>query len=219
MIGITVSVGYAEELAQTLPVWLESMLHIVVITDTKDKETERVGNFFSNRVECLKTDSFYENGATFNKGKALDGAYRALLSTLPVKSWVCIFDADILPPKDWFEQLPPLEIGNLYGAKRWQNGEVLIPDPPYEMPGYFWIFHTDDPHLPKNPTFTSWKHAGNYDTVFKDNWPAAHRIKLDLKLNHIGQPGKNWWGKGNEHKMQEMYRERLAKRGYQHERV
>jgi len=216
MIGITVSVGYADKLRQTLLTWQKGLDLVYVITDDNDNDTAEVAEV----IEAVthRTSVFYDNGATFNKGGAMD----ELIKFFPVmeySGWVCVFDADILPPVNWHECMSTLEVGNLYGAPRYQDGVKYIPDPPYEMPGYFWIFHTDDPHLPHNPTFTSWKHAGNYDTVFKDNWPAEKRVKLPLRLNHIGQPGRNWWGIGNEGKMKDMYMERAIKRGYEHERV
>ena len=164
----------------------------------------------------VQTDLFYADGAAFNKGRALDWAFAGA----DIKGeWVCIFDADIIPPDDWAAGMSTLQVGTLYGAPRLQDGKFPIPDPPYEMPGYFWLFHTSDPHLPRNPTFTSWHHAGNYDTVFKDCWPAERRVKLPFWLNHIGAPGRNWFGLGNEQRMAEMYRQRAAKGGYRHEAV
>jgi hypothetical protein len=60
-----------------------------VVTDTKDKETKIVCD--TNNVECIQTDIFYEGGAVFNKGKAINVG----LAILNKDSWVLHMDSDI----------------------------------------------------------------------------------------------------------------------------
>lgn len=211
------SVGYSKKLKIGLPLWLQGCDQIYVVTDKNDKETYSITKL-SKKIFLYSTEVFYEKGASFNKGKALNEIYELL----NIKSkWMCIFDSDIVPPKKWNETIIPfLKFGNLHSAPRFQDGEKFIPDNPYEMAGYFWIFHSEDPHIPRCPTFTSWKHAGNYDTIFRNNWLRSERTILPLKLNHIGNPGKNWWGIGNTEKMTKMYEERRKRNGdYMHESV
>ena len=215
MIGLTVCVNYAAELAVTLPVWRDSLESLVVVTIADDRDTMQL--CLRAGVGVYRTDAFTRDGAAFNKGRAMNEAIGSML-TRP--QWLCVFDADILPPADWRAATAGIEAGNLYGAARWQDGITPISDPPDEMPGFFWLFHTRDLHLPRDPTFTSWQHAGNFDTVFKDHWPPANRIKLSIRLNHLGQPGQHWHGRGNRQKMLDMYAERERRGGdWRHEAI
>jgi len=221
MVVLTVCVNYAEELKKTLPRF--DNYEVLVISDKKDTATKEVVE--NNNQTLFTTNVFYENGASFNKGGAMAEAYELYIRD--TAEWVCVFDADILMPKQWDENLN-LQIGNLYGSPRYQANNIQdeysqelqkINDPEKAMPGYFWIFHETDENIPKYPmpVFTSWQHAGNYDTVFKDRWKEENRINLDLNLVHLGVPAVNWWGRGNIKAMQEMKKNRKKYKGYKHE--
>ena len=225
--GLTVSVGYAVELALVLPAWLEGLARVFVVTAPDDEATLAVCSSAGPAVVPIVTDAFTRNDASFDKGGALAEAYRGIQWA---GEWRLLFDADILPPRRWAGALDGAECGNLYGAPRYQCDDLgdipradlrRIPDPADEMPGFFWLFHKDDPHLPgpDAPMFSSWKHAGCYDTEFKARWCADSRRRLDIRLLHLGAPGRNWWGVGEGTKMATMYQERRERGGYQHERI
>lgn len=206
--GLTVSVNYAAELKQGLPAWRKICDRIVVVTDTKDTDTPAVAS--ENKCETFRTDVFYENGATFNKGSALEQARHTIQP-----GWVIVFDADIIGPPElpWDMMVP----GYLYGARRQLENGVILRE--YEWPGFFWAFHTSDHHLP-NPWWTGWKHAGCYDSVFERNWPRDDKVRLPLVLLHVGSPGRNWHGKGNRDGMEQMFAERRKHGGsWQHEAI
>jgi len=219
MKGLTVSVGYAETLARTLPTWDATLDGVTVVTTPTDTATRALCAELN--VPCFITRYFYTNGAAFDKGGALS---EAMYNAQP-DDWWCLFDADILPPLDWRLQLPSLTPGKLYGAHRWQSDTGidrpdLVQLGDLEFPGYFWLFSADDPHFPQppEPMFTSWEHAGGYDTDFQGRWDRGDRVRLSLRLLHLGDPGKNWYGVDTGERVQEMYRERRRRGGFDHER-
>lgn len=222
--GITVCVGYADQLRQILPSWLPGLTDLLVVTSPDDASTiELVHQTPGTRL--FITNAFYVSGASFNKGRAMTHAACALPEFSGKPGWVCIFDADICPPAGWHEDLT-LQPGNLYSAPRKQASRVLpeerwkacklIPD--REFAGYFWIFHTADRNMPEYPFWSSWIHAGNYDTEFQARWPDCAKKHLPFSVLHIGQPGSNWWGIGKKQKMKDMYKTRADKGTYEHER-
>jgi glycosyltransferase involved in cell wall biosynthesis len=112
--GIIICVNYSDFLAHTLPHSRNQFDNLIVVTDTKDQKTKDVCDFY--HVRCLQTDVFYENGDSFNKGKAINEG----LKHLSKKGWVIHLDADIyLPPLTRYilEKLP-LESDKLYGVDR-----------------------------------------------------------------------------------------------------
>jgi len=112
--AVIVCVNYSDFLAHTLPHNKSHFDNLIVITDTKDKETEKLCEYY--HVKCIQTDIFYENGNSFNKGAAINYG----LSQLNNKGWVMHLDADIyLPPltRHILENIP-LEAHKIYGADR-----------------------------------------------------------------------------------------------------
>jgi hypothetical protein len=112
--GVIVCVNYSDFLAHTLPHNKSHFDNLIVVTDTKDKETKNLCEYY--HVRCIQTDIFYENGDSFNKGAAIDYG----LSQLENKGWVIHLDADIyLPPltRNILENIP-LEPNKIYGADR-----------------------------------------------------------------------------------------------------
>lgn len=91
--GVIICVNYSDFLAHTLPHNKIQFNRLVVVTDTKDIKTKQLCEY--HHVECIQTDIFYENGDTFNKGKAINVG----LAKLSQVGWVVQLDADIyLPP-------------------------------------------------------------------------------------------------------------------------
>lgn len=100
---VTVCVNYSDFLAHTLPYNRIHFDRMVVVTDTKDKDTKNLCDFY--HVECIQTDVFYENGDNFNKAKGINEGIKALNP----RAWVLHLDADIY--------LPPLTRGILERAQ------------------------------------------------------------------------------------------------------
>lgn len=229
MLGVTVCVNYSGLLRHTLPSWIAGLgvTECLVVTDLHDRKTVEVAE--QNGAELHRTDRFYQAGAAFNKGGALAEAF-ASYSILERHEWICLFDADIMPPPLWHWGLETLEPGCLYSASRWQADALSdvprhdlkqIQEGPDGLCGYFLLFHSSDLHVPQppEPVFTSWQHAGNYDTVFTTRWPTERYRYLPLRMIHIGTE-RNWWGVDWPDAMEAMYRERRRRGGtYDHEAV
>jgi vacuolar-type H+-ATPase subunit F/Vma7 len=242
--GITVCVNYSDILAITLPHNLKHFDRIVVITDSQDTKTMDLCNKYPN-VELYITDSFYDNGAKFNKGKAMEEG----LDYMGREGWICIFDADILMPNNM--DLSIVKEGNLYGPRRrivediqgitldrinidWTAYPVY---PESEFAGYFQLFNGNDIVLKdKKPWYSvDWSHAGGCDSDFQSKWDNNHKIRLDNSCDvlHLGSAGLNWNGRAtlyvdgtetramqlNLNKQLRMLDERKRVKGFEQEKV
>src|SRR5262249_12480121 len=90
--AVTVCVGYADFLAQTMPRNLPIFDKWVIVTTPDDDETRELCRKFS--VHCITTRDFYRDGATFNKARGIVLG----LDQLSHDSWVLHMDADIVLP-------------------------------------------------------------------------------------------------------------------------
>lgn len=220
--GLTVCVNYADLLALSMERWVRSLASLTIVTDTKDDATAELAEAHGCRV--FRTNVFYEHGATFNKGAAMELARQQM----PWHDWVLFFDADIIPEPNWRTAAEPwLKAGNLYSARRLDAPTVEDIDAPGLRPiagdgigvGYFQLFHTSDPQVQQTPLLdTCWQHAGNYDNAFMHRWSAKERHLLPIRLVHVG-PRDNWWGRGNTEAFAAMQHERKARGGWKHERI
>lgn len=202
MRGIVVSVDYDDYLALTLPWNARHMDEVLVITSFEDQATPRIVDSVPN-ARLLRTDGFYRHGAKFNKGQAIEDGF----GVLGHKGWILVHDADVLLPRDL--QLPPLEIGKLYSTHRYileeldNCIEVMLGDwsglprrIETQFPGYFQLFHAEDPVLAPKPWYgIDYRHAGGCDTVFQDKWAAKNRVRLPSPVLHLGPHGTNWYGR------------------------
>jgi glycosyltransferase involved in cell wall biosynthesis len=117
--GVIVCVNYSDFLAHTLPYNKTMFNKLVVVTDTKDTATKKLCEY--HHVECVQTDVFYDNGDTFNKGKAINVG----LSKLTMSDWVVQLDADIYLPPLTRQILDRIELDSktIYGIDR-----LMCPD-------------------------------------------------------------------------------------------
>ena len=144
--GIIVCVNYSDFLAHTLPYNKTHFDNLIVITDTKDKKTKELCDYY--HVRCIQTDIFYENGDSFNKGAAINYG----LSQLEKKDWVIHLDADIyLPPltRNILENIP-LEPHKIYNADRlmcpsYEKWMEFINDPQKIQEGWVYVHLTTFP--------------------------------------------------------------------------
>lgn len=112
--AVTVSVGYADFLAETLPVNLPMLNRLVVVTSRDDHETQAVCRKYS--VECRVTDIMHHRGARFAKARAIDYG----LAFLSSENWILHFDSDIAFPPNMLSALRmrPMDEKCLYGVDR-----------------------------------------------------------------------------------------------------
>lgn len=199
--AILMCVDYADILCRTLPYNRHHFDEVMVVTTVRDTPTMRVAT--ANDCRVFITDSFYENGASFAKWKALELGLDALGRT----GWLCIMDADVYWPK----VIPDYQrcVGTFYTPKRRMMRDISCPVPSedrwsefklhrnqQEFPGYSQIFHADDPHLGEPPWHeTNWKHAGGADSFFQKKWPRQCKVRPPFEVLHVGAAGTNWCGR------------------------
>lgn len=189
--ALTVSVGYGDFLERGVTRWRAGLASLVVVTSPADGRTAAVAR--AAGVPVHVTSAFYEDGAYFNKGRAMEEARRFL----PPADWHLFIDADVVPHMDWLKRVVSQRPrpGTLHGARRVQEGGEPILDA--ELAGFFQLFHSTDSRG-RAPLERNFVHAGNYDSAFMLRWPPSQQRILELELLHLGEPGRNWCGIGNE---------------------
>ena len=254
--GLCVCVGFAPLLARTLCAWQESLDDLVIVTTPDDRATLDLCQHARVRVHMTRV--FYEGGAAFNKGAALEEARAAEYPPEGLKpsggyaaDWLLLFDADVLPERGWRRVAECAVPGCIYGAHRYQapiegiddrsplrawidalcptedglDGCPILGVLPDEVPGCFQLFHPSDPLIAqRTPVIpTDWSHAGDYDTEFCRLWPAERRVRLPIRLLHLGEPGTYWHGVAPRDEAKQriaaMHAERRRRGGWQHERL
>lgn len=95
MRAILVSVDFNDLLSITLPYNRKHFSDVMVVTDTKNERPVR--EICERNNACMYvTDSFYSEGAKFNKWKALEEG----LDKFGRSGWIALMDVDILWPRE-----------------------------------------------------------------------------------------------------------------------
>ena len=207
MRAIAVCVDYADYLAVTLPYNRHQFESMLVVTSENDSDTTEIAR--QHGADVFATNAFYDDGASFNKWKALEQG----LDHMGRTGQLCILDADVLLPKRVDLSKKDYRVGYLYSPHRrlmnafsgvlpleedWENYPLHANI--YEFAGYCQIFHADDPHLPDPPWHQiNWKHAGGADSFFQACWPKNRKERLRFDVLHVGPPGQNWCGRSSVH--------------------
>ena len=87
---LLVCVNRSSFLKETLPCNKHKFDNVVVVTTPSDYETQHICR--EEGVQCVHTDVFYEDGAPFDKGRAINFG----LNNLKYNEWVVLTDADIV---------------------------------------------------------------------------------------------------------------------------
>lgn len=198
--GIVICVGYDDLLKITLPLNARHFTEVVVVSDLKDDKTRAIIDQVPN-VRLHRTDIFYNKGARFNKGAAMEEG----LDILGRNGWIIIWDADILFPN--VLEFPTLSRDTLYGAPRrilndptkwhpelnwYSSGIDKSYDPGY--PGYFQMFNGEAPVLKSSPWYDpTFTHAGGSDAFFANKFRKKHRLLMEVL--HLGPRDSNWFGR------------------------
>lgn len=108
--AISVCVNYDDYLMHTLPSNRRFFTNFYIITDTKNEKILKplVDQY---DIKLVITNRFYEEGASFNKGKAINVALKKISP-----GWVCHLDADIILPSNF--EPSNLEEDTIYGLPR-----------------------------------------------------------------------------------------------------
>lgn len=219
MIAATVCVDFSFIFKYTLPYNRHHFSKYLVITTPTDTDTITL----AERHDCIvhTTTAFYDDGALFNKWKALEEG----LDVLGREGWMCMLDADIFWPRRINQSFL---MGNLYTPQR-RLARQPLPEtdwstlplhPSKQFCGYSHIFHVDDPHVPAPPWYqTDWVHAGGADSFFQRLWEPKYKIRPNFEVLHVGNPG-NWAGLGNNKKLTQLLSKRVYPNpDYSHERI
>lgn len=217
--AIMVSVDYTDILRLTLP-W--NRKHFTTVTIVTSKDDARNVRPLCDEHDCsmFVTDSFYANGARFNKWLALEEGiasspyWKHPVNELVEPRWLCIMDADVCWPSHAVDILARiLRPGYLYSPLR-RMCPTIGPDVPPEdewrqfpvhrnvgeWAGYTQIFRSDDPVLGPIPWHqTNWKHAGGADSFFQGRWPSERKVRPGFDVLHLGEAGENWYGRTTEY--------------------
>ena len=201
--ALITSVNFSDFLALTLPWNRHHWSEVMVLTTPADTNTQEVAH--AHGASVYVTNSFYRDGAKFNKYLAIEEA----LNHFGRHGVLCLIDVDIFWPK----HLPPFHYwkpNRIYSFRRRRLLlDVTAPIPPekewYKLPmhlltdkcfGFTQIFWADDPVLgppPWHPLDIT--HAGLGDNLFQNRWPLESRVWLERDVLHLGDHGNNWLGR------------------------
>jgi len=197
---------YANYLRQSLPIWMDTLDSLTVVTKPEDKTVIDVCNKY-RRIRVVTTDVFGKFGAAFNKGAALNVAYAAM----DPHAHVLHFDSDIMPQTNWRKIAEKnFKPGTIAGARRYdEKGKLIVDHDPWPY-GYFQMWNANDPACQCWPMFDTWhSHAGNYDVEFLEKWPKARWVDLGFRVTHFGEVRQNWFGVGLPANRQQQSFERM----------
>ena len=99
-----------------------------------------------------------------------------------------------LRDRQWDEtrrELVPFELTDEKMWDRWPIHRNVA-----EWAGYSQVFHANDPVLGPAPWHeTDWSHAGGADSLFQRKWTADRKRRPPWEVLHLGEPGRNWYGR------------------------
>ncbi len=190
---IIVSVNYNDYLLLSLINNRKIFNNITVVTVDSDKLCQNICKNLG--VNCIISERIYENGAKFNKGKAINDA----INSLENPDLILLLDADIIV-KDKIE-LSELSDDVLYTSDRiiYKNYESFISETEYleEVDkgfGFFQLFCYNNPVINKYCVFPeSSDTAEGSDIEFKDKFLLKRSI--GKKIIHLGETRENWKGR------------------------
>lgn len=112
--AVTVCVDYSDFLNVIANTNKKLFDRWIIVTSHFDKKTQAVCDYHG--LECVKTNVMYDNGDTFNKGKAINEGFKRLKKD----GWILHIDADIMLPSDFREIVKEefLQKDAIYGIDR-----------------------------------------------------------------------------------------------------
>jgi hypothetical protein len=193
---IIISVNYNDYLITSLSHNTKLFNNITVVTSTDDVMCQKICDKF--KVKCVITDRMYDNGAKFNKGKAINDGIKSLIEP----DYVLLLDADILVSKPI--DLNKLSEDSIYTSNRWicKNYTLLNNWMGGSIPiekigqlesnrgfGFFQLFNIKkESHFPESSDDAAWS-----DLMFRDKFTKRDVIPNDII--HVGDPYINWEGR------------------------
>ena len=197
---IIVSVDYNDFLALTLES-TANILNVTVVTSPTDFICQELCKKFG--VNCIITERMYEDGAIFNKGKAINEGIKSLINP----EWIILLDADIYLQPDFLEAFKKVKLSSykdLIVCKRiiidnydlfleWKNNKNVGRLERAKGFGYFQMFNIKNLSkaskiFPEESNDASWS-----DLIFRDRFKSE--TELDTTVLHLGQTCQNWQGR------------------------
>lgn len=208
--AVIVCKDYSDFLAVTLPINMQYIDRLVVVTHPDDHKTKSLCRKWG--VACVPTTCMHDDGDVFNKGRAINLG----LGHLVGRDWLLQMDADIVLPHNFRDLLrrAHLDPKNIYGADRlnvygyehWEKHKHKC-QPHYsdhyfveaikEFPLGARIIHSEHGYTPIG-YFQLWHkstgrsypfHQGNAehtDVLFAALWPRKNRVLLpELLVYHL----------------------------------
>jgi hypothetical protein len=204
---MTVCVDYSDIFKFALAYNQQILKDYRVVTTPQDKDTHALCQQYGLHV--IATNSFYDDGAVFNKGKAINDG----LEQSRTMGWVLLLDADIFLPPQFLDILSTKQLDRryLYSANRLcidkdlYQAHRISPDylracleqqPNYS--GYFQLFHTSRFFwsksmrvYPEGSANAAWS-----DMIFADFWPESQRRYFKgMSVIHFGPRRVNYNGR------------------------
>lgn len=187
LIAVTVSVNYTDFLLYTLEENHKLFDRWIVVTDLKDKATPLICAHYKN-VECIQTNAFYREGASFNKYAGINEG----LHLIPPEedAYILFLDSDIVLHYETRRVLLSLEERgvitqdsiygidrlNIQGLKRWEQykiGPTVLKEN--------WLLHTQGiefgarlvhyyGHEGENGRFEGWRPLGFFQLAHRSSF-------------------------------------------------
>ena len=198
---IIVSVNYNDFLPITLENNIKIFDNITVVTSINDEECQKICQKFN--VNCVVTERMYDNGASFNKGKAINEGIKSLLNP----NWILLLDADIIVPETFHESFKNnyTNINSLYVCNRimFKEYESYL-DWKYESGlkgqvsklngiGYFQLFNINSNCLQRIIYSENSDNAAGSDISFRNRF--TEKVDLEIESIHLGISYQNWNGR------------------------
>lgn len=214
--AVSVCVNYSDFLSHSLPLNKKQVDSLTIITTEADKDTQQVCN--DNGVKFITTDKFYEGGAKFNKGKAINVGFNELKKT----DWILHLDADMVLPSDFATKIrtKELDVNAIYGVGRYlcpnydawvrfkRTGRMRRPRWRYQgrtisvAMGFFQLFNVNSQTIKDEtgPWYPEqYNHAGRSDRIFMRKFgPNWKKIEDIIPIHIESAPaalGTNWRGR------------------------
>ena len=198
---IIVSVDYNDFLPITLENNIKIFDSITVVTSINDEECQKICQDFN--VNCVVTERMYENGAKFNKGKAINEGIKSLLNP----NWILLIDADIIVPETFTESFKDnyTNINSLYVCNRvmfkeyqsyldWKSGSGIKGQvSKLNGIGYFQLFNINSNCLQRIVYPENSNNAAGSDISFRNRF--TEKVDLKIESIHLGISYQNWNGR------------------------
>jgi glycosyltransferase involved in cell wall biosynthesis len=198
---VIVSVSYNDFLIITLSHNIKIFDNITVVTSSDDILCQKICSKLG--VKCIITDVMYENGSSFNKGKAINVGIKSLDNP----DFVLLLDADIIVSDGI--NLSSISSQNFYISDRWivndynnylkwSSGESIENCSQRAESnkglGFFQLFNMNHPNIDKSCPYPEFSEDASWsDLVFRDKFNV--RVPIEKQVIHLGDPYLNWKGR------------------------